>query len=157
MAFDTASRNRLQNLVSIVRSILTEDFTRQLQQNYGMDPHSGDVSDLSVLSHLDDSRLETARVIREVMEHYLSTESSSGEAARKKAIERIAREQAFTVLNRLSALKMMESREILVESVSKGIQSEGFSMYHSVAANSLGDTNETYRYFLFSLFDFFVF
>ena len=155
MAFDTASRNRLQNLVSNVRIILTEDFTRQLQQNYGMDPHSGNVSDLSVLSHLDDKRLETGRLLREVLNHFLSTESSSGEAARKKTIERIAREQAFTVLNRLAALKMMESREILVESVSKGIQSEGFRMYHRVAGNSLGDTNETYRYFLFSLFDFF--
>jgi hypothetical protein len=155
MAFDIASRNRLRNLVTIVRSILTEDVILQLQQNCGMDPYSGDVSDLSDLTHLNDKELETARLIREIMEHYLSNESSSGEAARKKAIERIAREQAFTVLNRLAALKMMESRDILVESVSKGIQSEGFSMYHSVAANSLGDTNETYRCFLFSLFDFF--
>ena len=155
MAFDNASRNRLQNLVSEVRTILTDDFVLQLQQSYGMDPHSGVVTDISVLSHLDDTRLETARILREVMNHYAPNESSSGEATRKKVIERIAREQAFTVLNRLSALKMMESREILVESVSKGIQSEGFRMYHRVAGNSLGDTNETYRCFLFSIFDHF--
>lgn len=38
MAFDDTTRKLLQNFVSSVRSILTDDFTRQFQNEYGIDP-----------------------------------------------------------------------------------------------------------------------
>ena len=60
-----------------------------------MDPISGDISDLSILSNLDDTQLETARILREVLDHYLSSENSSGNTAKKTVLERIAREQAL--------------------------------------------------------------
>ena len=94
--------------VADARSLLTDEFTRQLQQDFGLDPKTGEVTDLSKLSHLDDRRLETARVLRGILTHYLASEmGSSGKKAQRDVMGRIVREQAFTVLNRLAALRMM--------------------------------------------------
>ena len=155
MAFDDTTRSRLQRFVSEARGVLTEDFTRQLQQTYGMDPATGEVSDIESLKHLDDQRLETAEILNEIMDHYLATEEKRGEAARKAVLERIVREQAFTILNRMSALRMMEARGILRESVGNGRQSQAFMLYQHVANGALGDTSDTYGCFLLSLFDLF--
>ena len=50
MAFDQATRRRLQTGHRRV-ILLTDEFTRQLQQEYGMDPKTGEVTELSRLSH----------------------------------------------------------------------------------------------------------
>ena len=155
MAFDDTTRNRLQRFVSVTRGILNEEFTRQLQQVYGMDPATGEVTDIDGLKHLDDQRLETAHILRQIMDHYLATETTSGDVAQRIVLDRIVREQAFTILNRLAALRMMEARGILRESVGKGLQSQSFQLYQQVASGALGDTGETYRCFLLSLFDLF--
>jgi hypothetical protein len=78
---------------------------------------------------------------------------ATGREGRRAALDRIVREQAFTILNRLAALRMMEARGILIESVAKGYQSQAFELYHRVANGALGETGEAYRYFLFSVFD----
>jgi hypothetical protein len=87
------------------------------------------------------------------MEHYLAAEMATGREGRQSVLDRIVREQAFTILNRLAALRMMEARGILIESVAKGYQSQGFQLYQRVANGALGETGEAYRYFLFSVFD----
>ena len=157
MAFDQTTRNRLARFVSDARSLLTEEFTRQLQNEYGLDPATGDVTDLARLKHLDDSRRETARLLRETMEHYLSSANTGTPAkakkARQEALDRIVREQAFTVLNRLCALRMSEARGLLVESIAKGYQSKGFQLYQRLAGTALGGTGGAYSVFLFSVFD----
>ena len=142
MAFDQSTRNRLQKFVSDARALLSEEFTRQLQNDYGLDPHTGTVSPLENLAHLDDTRLETARILRETLAHYLASSPSGGA---REALERIIREQAFTVLNRLSALRMTESRGILIESVGNGYQSKGFQLYERLAGSGLGEMGDTYR------------
>ena len=154
MAFDKSTRNSLQRFVSDARSLLADEFTRQLQQDYGLDPKTGEVADLSKLSHLDDSRLETARVLREILAHYLASEmASSGNKSQQDVLGRIVREQAFTVLNRLAALRMMEARGLLLESVANGYHSKGFQLYERLAGHALGETGDAYRCYLFSLFD----
>lgn len=154
MAFDQTTRNRLQRFVSDARTLLTDEFTRQLQQDYGLDPKTGEVADLSKLDHLDDSRLETARVLREILAHYQASEmASSGEKCQQDVLDRIVREQAFTVLNRLAALRMMEARGLLLESVANGYQSKGFQLYERLAGHALGETGDAYSCYLFSLFD----
>ena len=155
MAFNNETRGRLQRFVTAIRELLTEDFTRQLQQTYGMDPASGEVAPIESLKHLDDERLQTAQILRDVMYHYLASEAKNDKLTRISVLERIAREQAFTILNRLAALRMMESRGILLESIGQGTQSQAFRLYQQVANNSLGDTGETYKHFLNSLFDLF--
>jgi hypothetical protein len=153
MAFDNETRGKLQKFVTDIRALLTEDFTRQLQQTYGMDPASGEVAPLDSLKHLDNERLETAQILRDVMDHYLATEAQNEKQTRISVLERIAREQAFTILNRLAALRMMEARGILLESIGQGTHSQAFQLYQRVANGSLGDTGETYKHFLQSLFD----
>ena len=49
MAFDQTTRNRLQRFVNDARRVLEEEFTRQLQNDYGMDPNAGTVADLASL------------------------------------------------------------------------------------------------------------
>ena len=152
MAFDQSTRNRLARFVGDARSLLSEEFTRQLQNEYGMDPDSGTVSDLDKLTALDDSRRETARILRETMDYYLAGKADD-KKNRQEVLQRIVREQAFTVLNRLSALRMAESRGILIESIAQGYQSKGFQLYARLAGSGLGETGNVYQTYLFSLFD----
>ena len=153
MAFDRSTRNRLQRFVSEARSLLTEEFTRQLQQEYGMDPRTGEVSDLVKLDHLDDARLEKARLLGQIFAHYLESDKASSGATRKDVLNRIVREQAFTILNRLAALRMAETRGLLIESVGHGYQAKGFQLYARLANTGLGETGDAYRVYLFSVFD----
>jgi len=153
MAFDQTTRNRLQNFVSHSRALLTEEFTRQLQNDFGMDPDTGEVSHIDKLTHLNDTQIQNARLLRDTLKHYQKA-SPSGNA--KEILGRIVREQAFTVLNRLCALRMAESRGILIESIGKAYNSKGFQLYARVAGTSLGETGDTYRNYLFSVFDEFI-
>ncbi|XLY86408.1 Eco57I restriction-modification methylase domain-containing protein [Ectopseudomonas mendocina] len=153
MAFDQSTRNRLQKLVSDCRKLLSEEFSIQLQQTYGIDPHSGEVAGLDRLTHLSDRDRQTAQLLRDTLAHYLAVDADDKDH-RIAAIDRIIREQAFTVLNRLAALLMMEARGLLAAAVvSQGQQSQAFELYKMVSGSSLGETGEAYRTFLFSLFD----
>lgn len=153
MAFDNETRGRLQRFVTDARALLTSEFANQFQQDYGLDPESGAVAALSSLAHLDDQRLETARILREILDHYLATEVGEEGEARKAVLGRMVREQAFTTLNRLAALRMMEARGLVMECVGKGYKSKAFQLYQRVAGTGLGETGDTYRVFLLSLCD----
>lgn len=153
MAFDQSTRNRLQKLVSDCRKLLSEEFSIQLQQTYGIDPNTGEVAGLERLAHLGDRDRQTAQLLRDTLAHYLAIDEED-KAHRIAAVDRIIREQAFTVLNRLAALLMMEARGLLAAAVvSQGQQSQAFELYKMVSGSSLGETGEAYRTFLFSLFD----
>jgi hypothetical protein len=149
MAFDQATRNRLQRIVNDARRVLEEEFTRQLQNDYGMDPNSGSVSELASLRHINDAQRESARILRDTLAHY----RAGGDMDAKEGLDRIVREQAFTVLNRLAALRMAEARGLLVESVGNGFQAKGFQLYARLAGTGLGETGDAYRTYLFSVFD----
>ncbi len=149
MAFDQTTRNRLQRFVNDARRVLEEEFTRQLQNDYGMDPNAGSVADLVSLRHINDAQRETARILRDTLAHY----TASGDMNASQGLDRIVREQAFTVLNRLAALRMAEARGLLVESVGNGFQAKGFQLYARLAGTGLGETGDAYRVYLFSVFD----
>jgi hypothetical protein len=152
MAFDKPTRARLQKLVNTCRNLLSDEFSIQLQKTYGVDPKTGEATPLSRLAHLDDKQRHTAEVLRLTMVHYLGAEANDA-AHRIAVIDRILREQAFTVLNRLAALLMMEARGHLIESVSKVYQSKGFDLYKRIAGVALGETGQAYQIYLFSVFD----
>jgi hypothetical protein len=153
MAFDQMTRNRLSRFVGEARALLTDEFTRQLQLDYGIDPTTGDVTDLDRLASLTDAERQTAELLRETAEHYQPGFARLAPKARRDTIERIVREQAFTVLNRLCAIRMTEARDMLLESVASGYQSRGFQLYSRIAGSALGETGDAYRCYLFSLFD----
>lgn len=149
MAFDQTTRNRLQRFVNDARRVLEEEFTRQLQNDYGMDPNAGTVAELASLRHINDAQRETARILRDTLAHY----TASGDMNAIQGLDRIVREQAFTVLNRLAALRMAEARGLLVESVGNGFQAKGFQLYARLVGTGLGETGDAYRIYLFSVFD----
>lgn len=159
MAFDQSTRNRLQKFVSNARAILGEEFTRQLQATYGLDPKQGTVAAIDSLTHLDNRQRQTAHLLRETLAHYLATTpgtsaTTKGEKDRtKQVLDRIVREQAFTVLNRLAALRMAEARGFLLESIAKAHSSKGFQLYRQLSGTAHGETGDAYRNYLFSLFD----
>lgn len=154
MAFDQTTRNRLHRFVSQSRAILMEEFTRQLQAAYGMDPANGTVADVDTLSFLDNEGQQTAVLLRETLAHYVAAIPGKSEKEKiRQGLDRIIREQSFTVLNRLAALRMAEARGFLIESISRGTSSKGFQLYKNLAGTALGETGDAYRCFLFSLFD----
>ncbi|TVR59980.1 MAG: SAM-dependent methyltransferase [Candidatus Competibacteraceae bacterium] len=160
MAFDQSTRNRLQRFVNDARRVLEEEFTRQFQNDYGMDPNAGSVVELASLRHINDAQRETARILRDTLAHYSGQWSGvSGQLPTTDhrllttELQRIVREQAFTVLNRLAALRMAEARGLLVESVGNGFQAKGFQLYARLAGAGLGETGDAYRTYLFSVFD----
>lgn len=154
MAFDQSTRNRLQKFVSNARAILGEEFTRQLQATYGLDPKQGTVAAIDSLTHLDNRQRQTAHLLRETLSHYLATTPGKGEKDRtRQVLDRIVREQAFTVLNRLAALRMAEARGFLLESIAKAHSSKGFQLYRQLSGTAHGETGDAYRNYLFSLFD----
>jgi hypothetical protein len=149
MAFDQPTRNRLQRFVTDARRTLEEEFTRQLQNDYGLDPISGMASSLESLRHINDQQRETARILRDTLAHYCA----SADTDTKAGLDRIVREQAFTVLNRLAALRMAEARGLLMESVGNGYQARGFQLYSRLAGTGLGETGDAYRVYLQCVFD----
>lgn len=149
MAFDQTTRNRLQRFVTDARHALEEEFTRQLQNDYGLDPVSGTASPLESLRHINDQQRETARILRDTLAHYCANSDTDTHAG----LDRIVREQAFTVLNRLAALRMAEARGLLIESVGNGYQAKGFQLYARLAGAGLGETGDAYRVYLQSVFD----
>ncbi|WP_419206702.1 hypothetical protein [Photobacterium leiognathi] len=154
MAFDQTTRNRLQRFVGDARTLLADEFTRQLQATYGMNPATGDLADIKTLSGLTPHQQETAQLLRDTFTHYLASNESGKEKERKlAALDRIVREQAFTVLNRIAALRMSEARGSLTESLANGYESKGFQLFHRIAGTSLGETGDAYRHYLFSIFD----
>jgi len=163
MAFDQATRNLLQRTVTRCREVLAGrwnrpgdgEFVRQLQEIYGISP-DGTAAPLEVLRHLPDEEQETARVLRDTIDYYeagLVAEGKTLGEARREAVTRIAREQAFTVLNRFAALRMAEERGIVLECVRQGVQSEGFQLFLQSAGTAFGSTAAAYRAYLFVLFD----
>jgi hypothetical protein len=154
MPFDQATRNRLQKFVNEARNLLTEEFTRQLQATYGLDPDSGSVAAMDTLKELDNRQRQTASILREILNHYVANTPGRNEQDKtRQALDQLVREQGFTVLNRMAALRMAEARGLLIESVSNGYNAEGFQLYKMLAGASLGEAGDAYRVYLFSLFD----
>lgn len=151
-AFDQSTRGRLQKLVNSCRGLLSDEFSIQLQQTYGLDPKTGEVTSMARLTHLDDRQRHTAEVLRQTLAHYLGADADDTDH-RIVVLDRMVREQAFTVLNRLAALLLMEARGQLIESLSKGYQSRGYQLYSKIAGTALGETGQAYQVYLFSVFD----
>src|SRR5262252_4853767 len=105
MAFDKATRNALAKMVGECRRLLTDDIRGQLQAVYGLRP-DGSALPVSRLGHLDEHGGEIAREVREWQQHVASTEIGTEAQRKANSFTRMAGETAYTVLNRLAALRM---------------------------------------------------
>ena len=152
MAFDKPTRNALAKMVGGCRRLLTEDIRTQLQAVYGLQP-DGSALALESLGHLDESGREVARELREWQQHLAATEIGTDSKRNATAFDRMAGETAFTVLNRLAALRMCEERGHVVECVRRGMESDGFQLYERLLNGALGTRPATYRFFLERMFE----
>jgi len=150
VAFDTTTRNELQKLVGRARDLLVEEFTSQCQGIYGIQP-DGTALDISSLGHLSEEARTRAELLRDRVNHLAA--GIAGSKKQAEAVARMLREQAFTVLNRICALRMCEERELVQECVRKGYESKGFRLYDQAAVRLGGDTYSRYGLFLQLLFD----
>ncbi len=158
--FDSTTRNRLAAFVSDARRLLCGDYNKpggeitSLLQTYGIQP-DGTVADLDTLPGLDQRGYELASTLRDVLDHKRA--NAVGLKAWGKYdphVYDLIQEQAFTVLNRLCALRMAEERGILPTPViSQGPNSDGFELYEMVADKKHLSRDERYEAFLFSVFD----
>jgi hypothetical protein len=155
MPFDQKTRNLLKRTVAACRGILDVEFTSQLQELYGIQP-TGALATVESLTHLGDEQREAARLLRDRLAHLDAGEGGTAldpDKARPESVARIIREQAFTVLNRLAALRLCEERGLVLECVRRGENSEGFQLFLQSAGGALGEQFDTYVVYLGCLFD----
>jgi hypothetical protein len=155
MAFDQKTRNLLQRTITACRRVFDREFTAQLQELYGIQP-DGTLTQCEMLDHLADEELEVARLLRSRLNHLEGGEpyeAFTRTQAKPENVARVIREQAFTVLNRLAALRLCEERGLVLECVRQGVNSEGFQLFMTTAGNALGETHEAYLVYLYRLFD----
>ena len=147
---DKAQRNILCNTVVQCRRLLERDLALQLEGTYGIHA-DGTFELLEHLTHLD----AVGRADRKAIEAAIRHEEAAG-ASRREAVERYVRESAFTFLNRLAALKLMEhpSRALIQPSVGAGDQSKGFLQFSLISPEAMrGQPDRGYRLYLELLFN----
>jgi len=147
---DKTQRNILYNTVVQCRRLLEQDLARQLEGTYGIHA-DGAFEPLKGLTHLD----AVGRADRGAIEAAICHEEAVG-AGRREAIERYVRESAFTFLNRLAALKLMEhpGRALIQVSVGAGDQSKGFQQFGLLSPEAMrAQPGGGYRLYLELLFD----
>lgn len=159
------TRNTLRNTVTQCRRFLEESIAELLQGQFGIHP-SGKIEDAEQLSHLSEEDRDYRVQILVHLQHI--TAGSRGAGAQRSrgakttnnqlpitgaAVEQLIREVAFTHLNRLAAYKMMETRGLIRQAVSRGLKSQGFLFYLADHPEdeqlwSSGQQDVAYRHFL---------
>jgi hypothetical protein len=113
------------------RDILEKEVSDQLEGIYGLLP-DGKWEPAKKYPALES--ISEARETRKRLEQFLEDEKSAGLNAGDARVK-IIKETAFTWLNRIVAFKMMESRRLLRQTVSKGPQSNGFLLWLTEPGN----------------------
>ena len=143
---DKETRNRIQRATQQARTLLEEDYERQLDGTYDI-PKDGRVAELPG-AHLEPWQVPIREKLVAAVEH-----RRAGGLKPAEAVAAYLREAAFTTLNRFVALKMLEARGLVQEALSKGEQSSGFKEYGGLAPGLMGLPDHGYRLYLESLFD----
>lgn len=151
---ETSLRNTLRLTITSCRRLLEDDFRLQLEGRYDI-KSSHDLDGSLGLDHLG----YTGQIERQAIAAAIKHEMSQG-AGFDPALERFVRESAFTTLNRLAALKLLEhpSRGLVAESVGKKDNSKGYKQFamispEAIRAAALERTDGGYCLYLQLLFD----
>jgi hypothetical protein len=149
---DQSTRNTLRNVVTQCRRLLEESVAQVLQGQFGIYA-AGKKDEVQIepearMSHLSD---EDRAYRQDLLDHYEHIKALGYKA--KDALGQLIREVAFTHLNRFCAYRMMESRGLIRESVSKGLKSQGFLFYladheEDERRFNTGQQDVAYRHFL---------
>lgn len=149
---DQSTRNTLRNVVTQCRKLLEESVAQVLQGQFGIYA-AGKKDEVQIepearMSHLSE---EDRAYRQDLLDHYEHIKALGYKA--KDALAQLIREVAFTHLNRFCAYRMMESRGLIRESVSKGLKSQGFLFYladheEDERRFNTGQQDVAYRHFL---------
>ena len=153
MALTKNARNKLFKLVQQSKKLLYQEITEQLQQHYGIFADSGKVVLVEELTTSEADVIHKAKLLRDRLK-YLASNLADKKNEAIESIEQLIREQAFTILNRLAALRMAEERGIVRETISNGYTSEGFQVYDSITGQGgITSTYIRYKWYLNAVFD----
>jgi len=150
---DQELRNKLRRAVNELRTVLEESVYEQLESTYGIlrDGRLVPVEDVPPLRANDELRRRRQEIEQAIRHEEALLE---GQDRTARAVEKFVRESAFTTLNRLAALKLMERRKLVPTCISHGPESDGFRLFREIApglAHSQADGG--YRLFIELLFD----
>lgn len=133
---DQSTRNKLRGAVAAMRVALEQDVKEQLEGIYAISPAGvfepvGDVATLRTDPLRRQEREDIEAAIVHESEQIAGVRNPQQRLA--EAVTRFARQVAFTWLNRLAAIKLMEARGLLRASVSDGPRSAGFREFQLIA------------------------
>ena len=147
---DRDTRNLLANTTQALRRGLEEEFALQLEGTFDV-LRDGSIAD-SPGQQLSDAEKFTRRKIVDAITHHRASGLDEQES-----VDTFIRETAFTFLNRLAALKMMEARGIVQECVSAcdshGFNARGFKEFGGLAPGLIDLPDGGYRLYLECIFD----
>lgn len=152
MALTKSARSKILALVQEAKGLLMKEVEELLQQYYGVRP-DGTVLMIEQLTTSDSDFIYTARVLRKRLD-YIKTNLPDKKNEDVEAVRQLVREQAFTILNRFSSLRMAEERGIIKETVRKEYNSEGFQVFDSITGQ--GQTASQYiryKWYIHAIFD----
>jgi hypothetical protein len=147
---DKSSRDALRQAVVDARNLLERDYYEQLEGTYGIWP-DGQVKPIEGLTHLTPA----GRARRQAIVSAITHEQSENNAS-QDAIARYARESAFTALNRLAGLKLMEAenRKLIRPSLGAYRDSSGFREFAQISPQlCMTHPDGGYRFYLELLYD----
>lgn len=139
-------RNRIQRATQAARQLLEEEYREQLEGVFDI------LLDGSIAPEPGSHLSAEQRVVREKLVAVVAHKRASG-LGPGEAVAAFLREAAFTMLNRLVALKMLEARELVQECVSKGEESSGFREFLALASGLGALPDKGYQLYIESLFD----
>lgn len=142
----------LEKFVSSAKNLLMQNITELLQQYYGIwiDGHSIPIEQLS---NQDPDIVHTAKMLHERLKHLLAALPENQNAKERLAVGQLIAEQAFTQLNRFSALRMCEERGLILESIHGGYDSVGFQSFDAISQVIGMPQYDRYKWYLHSIFD----
>lgn len=139
-------RSLLASTTLGVRRLLEAEFSKQLEGTFDVF-ESGEVG-----AKPSDVLTAEQAFVRTKIVASIEHRRQRGESA-SESVKGYVRECAFTLLNRLAALKMMEARQLVKECVSRGADSAGFKEFGGLAPGLALLPDKGYRIYLECLWD----
>ena len=143
---DKDTRNRIQRATQAARALLEREYSEQLAGVF--DIRVDGTIPAEAGSHLDAEQRVLRTKLVDAVDH-----QRAGGLKPPEAVASYLREAAFTMLNRFVALKMLEARGLVLESVSRGDQSAGFKEFTGLAPGLVLAADHGYRLYVEAIFD----
>lgn len=147
-----SGKSVIERFVTKAKALLIDNVTALLQQHYGIWLDGRQLL-VEELPSTDTTILHTAKLLRDRLQHIQNALPANTANTERIAVAQLVAEQAFTILNRLCALRMCEERELVFESIRNGYNSGGFEAFSEVTKGLDMPLFQRYLTYLFSVFD----